>query len=655
MISFRISNLLSDRFIKNLQTRGNRIFLKSETILVLLLMCACVIFQLLLRDYGFHGDELYYITIGDLWTFHNLDMLPITPLYLRLFTFLFGYSITTIHLASSFCCSGIMGIACLITMKLGGKVYAILLTGIFLLFAGLVPAASVFTYDAPGHLIWVTALYGVVRALKEDDPRWAILTGTFIGIGMLNKVTILFLPLALIVSLLLVPQRIWLRSRWLWIAGGIIVPFVIPFIVWQFQQNWYFLDFATKYTGEMSYKASFPAFIWNQIIPNNVLSFPVWFMALIILLFSPKWKTYRFFGICYIVLFLIFFLLHSPFYFLMPLYAVLIPIGSIRIEQYMGSLNPGKPTVKIARAAIPIVYFIGSLPLLLLAVPILPVDRLVSYTSNVGVDAGIKTSSGSQGLLPHWFADRFGWEEMAKGIAIVYHSGPPADKNKTGIITGNYCQASAIHVYRTKYGLPEPISTHGWFYYQTLMKPEFKRKYISIGVSPDLLKELFSSVEQKGTFTNQYCKPDQNHLPIYFCTSPKCDLRKRWLIDKLMDSQFKKYMDKEGVFKSIVYYHALKKSDPTILLFTEQQINAVGYEYLNKGKIDEAIALFTLNVEEHPESSNVYDSLGEAYFVQGNFCQATRSYKESLNRNPGNTNAKKYLWKLKKLMGFSYQ
>ena len=612
-------------------------------------MCAAVVFQLLLRDYGFHGDEMYYIAIGDGWRFSNLDMLPLTPLYLRFFTFLFGYSIQVIHLASSLCCACTLGITCLIARELGGNKYSILLAGVYSLFSGLVPTAAVFTYDCLGSLLWVTALYGVVKALKENNPRWAILTGVCIGIGMLNKVTVILLPLVLVISLLLVPQRSWFRSKWLWIAGGIIIPFVIPFLVWQFHQDWYFLDFVTKYTSEMSYKYTLAAFLWNQVIPNNVFVFPVWFMALILLLFSPTWKTYRVFGFCYIFLFLIFYFLHSPFYFLTPLYAVLIPIGSIRIEKYLDSLSPGGAIVKFGRPAIPIVYFIGSLPLLPLALPILPVDQLVTYVSKIGKDAGLKTSSVSQGVLPHWMADRFGWEDMVKDIAVVYHSGSLAEGNGTGILTGNYSQASAVHLYRLKYGLPEPISADGWFYFQTLQMHEFKQSYVSIGVSPNTLREVFSRVEQKSIFSNPYCQPYNNDQPVCYCTGPKFDLKKRWLIEKRMDSQFKMYIDTAGVIRAIDYYHALKKSHPATLLFTERQMNALGYEYLRKGMVDDAIALFKLNVEEFPESSNVYDSLGEAYFLNGEYDLAFKFYGESLKRDSTNTNARQYLQKLERL------
>jgi len=327
----------------------------------------------------------------------------------------------------------------------------------------------------------------------------------------------------------------------------------------------------------------------------------------------------------------------------MPLYAILISVGSIRLEELMYSLNPGKLIVKFGRAVLPLVYILGSIPLLPLAVPILPVERLVRYTAKIGVDLGIKTNSSIQGLLPTWFADRFGWEDMVKEISTVYHLNSEIGKTGVGIITGNYGEASAVHFYHKKYDLPDAISTHGWYYYHTIQVHEFKLAYVSIGVSVDFLREMFLKVEQKGKFFNPYCNPNENNQIVYLCTGPKVDLRKRWLIENNMDPQFKAYLDIAGVFKAIEHFHYLRKSDSSILLFTEKQINTLGYEYLRKGKNDEAIALFTLNVEEHPDSYNVFDSLGEAWFVKGEYELASKYYKESLRQNPANINAEKYL------------
>jgi tetratricopeptide (TPR) repeat protein len=45
----------------------------------------------------------------------------------------------------------------------------------------------------------------------------------------------------------------------------------------------------------------------------------------------------------------------------------------------------------------------------------------------------------------------------------------------------------------------------------------------------------------------------------------------------------------------------------------ENLINQIGYQLMFAGKPDEAIATFKSNVDRHPDSANVYDSLAESY------------------------------------------
>jgi pimeloyl-ACP methyl ester carboxylesterase len=49
----------------------------------------------------------------------------------------------------------------------------------------------------------------------------------------------------------------------------------------------------------------------------------------------------------------------------------------------------------------------------------------------------------------------------------------------------------------------------------------------------------------------------------------------------------------------------------------EGVVNLMGYERLQAGNAKEAIELFRLNVEAHPESANTYDSLADAYVADG--------------------------------------
>ena len=68
-------------------------------------------------------------------------------------------------------------------------------------------------------------------------------------------------------------------------------------------------------------------------------------------------------------------------------------------------------------------------------------------------------------------------------------------------------------------------------------------------------------------------------------------------------------------------------------------MNALGDELLQEGKTEDAIEIFKLNVSAFPNSSNVYDSLGEAYMTAGEKEPAISNYERSLELNPSNAGA----------------
>jgi tetratricopeptide (TPR) repeat protein len=93
-----------------------------------------------------------------------------------------------------------------------------------------------------------------------------------------------------------------------------------------------------------------------------------------------------------------------------------------------------------------------------------------------------------------------------------------------------------------------------------------------------------------------------------------------------------------GVEEALRQYRDLKAA-PAAYNFDEDQLNALGYRLIQAKKYKEAIRIFQLNVEAYPQSSNVYDSLGEAYMDDGNKAQAIANYQKSLELNPRNRNA----------------
>ncbi len=103
----------------------------------------------------------------------------------------------------------------------------------------------------------------------------------------------------------------------------------------------------------------------------------------------------------------------------------------------------------------------------------------------------------------------------------------------------------------------------------------------------------------------------------------------------------------DSIQAAINKYHDLKKNNFDDYNFKESQLNGFGYQLLQVGKVDLAIAMFKLNVESYPESANVYDSLGEAYMIKGNKDEAITNYEKSLKLNPKNKNAEENIKKLK--------
>lgn len=111
---------------------------------------------------------------------------------------------------------------------------------------------------------------------------------------------------------------------------------------------------------------------------------------------------------------------------------------------------------------------------------------------------------------------------------------------------------------------------------------------------------------------------------------------------------FCEYIKNEGVEKGLQVYYKAKGNDPEIVLFDKNEINLLGYEFLDEGKIEDAIKIFQLFVLEYPEISNSYDSLGEAYAKNNNTKEALKNYRIALKINPYSQSAARAIKRLEK-------
>jgi tetratricopeptide (TPR) repeat protein len=77
-----------------------------------------------------------------------------------------------------------------------------------------------------------------------------------------------------------------------------------------------------------------------------------------------------------------------------------------------------------------------------------------------------------------------------------------------------------------------------------------------------------------------------------------------------------------------------------------RELNTYGYVKLRSGAIKEALYIFDLNTKLFPFKSNVYDSLGEAYFESKNYESALTNYAKVLSLEPKNENAQHMISKI---------
>ena len=172
-------------------------------------------------QYGFHGDEMYYVVAGQHPAFGYVDQPPLTPLLSAASVALLGVSPTAVRVLPALEMALIVVLIALMARDLGGSRRAQVLAAITAALSGYLGAGHLDTTTDPDLLAWAIILWLLVKLLADGDRRLWLVVGLVAGIGLENKDTLLFLGAGLAVGLVL--SRRWdvVRSPWAWSAIGI--------------------------------------------------------------------------------------------------------------------------------------------------------------------------------------------------------------------------------------------------------------------------------------------------------------------------------------------------------------------------------------------------------------------------------------------------
>jgi hypothetical protein len=202
-------------------------------------------------------------------------------------------------------------------------------------------------------------------------------------------------------------------------------------------------------------------------------------------------------------------------------YAPLFAAGAAAIER----LAAGRRRGWLRPLALTAVVLLGA-PLVPLGLPLLPVERYIAYSRALGVTPKAQERT-REGPLPQVFADMFGWEDLTRRVARVYHALPPAERAKCAVFTYNYGQAGAIDFFGPRYGLPPAISRHNnyWLWGPRGATGEV---VIIVGGERDDPHADFRSVVLADTTSCGYCMPYENGAPIFLCRGLSQPLAQVW-------------------------------------------------------------------------------------------------------------------------------
>jgi hypothetical protein len=493
--------------------------------LLLLGLASVLVHLAAINQYGYFRDELYYLASTSHLDFGYVDHPPLSIWILAVIRVLLGDSLIALRIVPVLAGAAVVIMTGLMARELGGGRFAQALAATAVLVSPVhIGNTRYYSMNAFDLLLWALAGWILIRVLASGDRRLWLLLGTVLGLGLANKISVLWLGAGLAVGLLLTSHRKALLTRGPWVAGAISAALFLPYVIWQVRHDWATLEFMRNATQEKMVRTGLLEAIREQVLVMNPAVAPIWIAGLIWSLFSKEGARWRILGFIYLTVFAILAASGtSRGSYLAPAYPFLLAPGALALERILAS--PRLAWARAAAFALPVAVGAVFLPF---AVPILPVDSFIRYQHAIGLTPRQQERT-SVAELPQYYADMFGWEEMARKAADAYHGLTPQEQARCLFFGQNYGEAGALDVLGPRFGLPpgRVLSGHNsyWIWGTREMAGEVA---IILGSNYEDNSEFFEQVEQVGTIRCERCMPYERDLPVFVGRRPKATLANVW-------------------------------------------------------------------------------------------------------------------------------
>jgi hypothetical protein len=479
--------------------------------------------------YGIFRDEMYYLICGQRLAFGYVDQPPMVALQARVAEMLFGHEhMWSLRLISALAGGAKVFLTGMLVWAIGGgrraaalAMLGVLVVGVYL---GIDSFLSMNSFDPVFWMTCALALIMIVQAERPETVRnWWIVLGVSAGLGMENKVSIVFFLVCVLVALLLTPQRRILKSRWFGVAVLLMIALALPNLLWQIHYHFPTLEWLHDVqNSDKDVKLGPLAFLraqWFMLHPFTVL---LWVSGMIWLLVSKAARPFRFLGVMYLLFLALMMAMQAKDYYLAPVYPVFFAAGGVAWFSWAQG-RVWKNTLIGAYAVILIWAGYRSIPF---SIPVLPPEQFLAFEKKMGFTTQ-DTENHAATILPQFYADRFGWSDLVAQVNAIYHALPPNEQAVTGIFADNYGQASAINLFGPKFGLPEAISGHQNYWIWGPRGYTGKEMIVISDAKPDEIAPYYESCKVVGVRDNPLAMPWE-HGNIYLCYGRKKTYAADW-------------------------------------------------------------------------------------------------------------------------------
>ncbi len=476
--------------------------------------------------YGHFRDELYFIACGRHLAWGYVDQPPLVALAAWLAQpandALVALRILPCAAAALCAYAGVQ-----IARELGGGRFAQWLAGVAI---ALTPAylllGNVLTTSSFEPLSWTLVTWCCVRIVRNSRRTTWIALAAAITFGLYAKYSMALLVAALLVGILLVPERRVLATPWLLMCASIVTVLMAPNLWWQASHGW---PFVTVLQGDVAHRHPFNngwllestnlarnavSFVLEQAIYTNPVAAPIWICGILAPFAWQRLRALRFIPFAYVALFVAAVLLEAKGYYVIGIYAPLLAIGSIAVERAASWLRVSIFAATVASA-------IAALPL---SIPILSVNNFIAYSELLHL-----TGTGVQAhLVQPIYAEEFGWRRLARDVASVYFALPVQTRQTTAIYADTYADAGAIDFFGPEFGLPAAIGSQNTYWLWGTRGYDGDT-LLAIGATRfAILRQYYRSCRLVRTSNEPLKWVVEGPAPIYLCNGPVMPLDRIW-------------------------------------------------------------------------------------------------------------------------------